>query len=161
MSIVTRDKIYNAQNVAMIRPLLAEIDPTTAVFTLNKEHKDGFISLYKLFVQFCVDDPTETVFAQEVFGDIPYWFNVRNTSVLTPHLEEWRDICDVLRKKKAFDAILEEVKSKGRNCFQASKYLIEEPWKAGTKNRRKVRQTTEEAYQTSITKEDLERIRAN
>ena len=161
VAIVTRDRIYNTSNVPMIRPLLLEEGGNNAVFTTSKDHKDGYISLYKLFVQFVVDDPTETVFADEVFGDVAYWYNVRETSTLRGHLEEWREICDVLRKKKAFEAILNEVKSKGRNSFQASKYLIEEPWKKGSPNRRKVRQTTEEAFNQSVLKEDLERIRAN
>lgn len=161
MAIVTRDQIYNTMNVAMIRPLLLEEGSNSAVFTLSREHKDGYVSLYKLFIQFVVDDPTETTFAEEVFGDISYWFTVRESVTLKNHLEEWREICDVLRKKKAFSAILEEVKTKGRNSFQASKYLIEEPWKKGSPNRRKVRQTTEQAFEQSTLKEDFERIMAN
>lgn len=163
MAITTREQIYNEQNGATFRPLIAEfaLEPDKVVFTMNSEHKDGHISLYKLFIQFVVDDPTETVFAKEVFGDIKYWFTIREYTAMKTYVENWREICDVLRKQKAFEVMVDEVKSKGRNSFQAAKYLIEEPWKKGKTQRKSVAKTASKASPSisSELKEDLERIR--
>lgn len=161
MAIVTRDQIYNTQNVAIFRPLIAEfsLEPSKVIFTMNKEHKDGHISLYTLFVQFVVNDPTETEFAQEVFGDISYWFTIREFTSMRTYLDEWRFICDVLRKQQAFKTLIEQAKSKNSSSFQAAKYLIEEPWKAKNRvQKRKVAKSTQQAFEDSSVKEDLERI---
>lgn len=161
MAITTRDQIYNNMNVPTFRPLIHEfsLEPSKVIFTMNKEHKDGYISLYSLFVQFVVDDPTETKFAQEVFGDISYWFSIREFPAMKAYLEDWRHICDVLRKAKAFEVMVDEVKEKKRNSFQAAKYLIEEPWKSKTRsNRKKIEKSTEEAFSKFDVKDDLERI---
>lgn len=159
MPICTQEQLYSPQGVAQLRPLIKEfyIKGSDPIFTIAKDNKEGYISLPKLFVQFVVDDPTEMTFAEEVFGDIAYWLKVREMGILSSHLREWRNQADILRKRKAFKAVIKEIDEGGRSAFTAARFLIDEPWKhKGLKKDSK--QTTAEAFTAPDIQEDFDRI---
>ena len=162
-SLFTKDQLYvKANNRRLTQGLFHEYSGN--LLTLAKEdHPNGAMSLYKLFVALVVDDPTETVFAEAIFGEVTFWNNLNSVTFIRPHLEEWRAVCDVKRKQKAFAAILHEIETKGRSSFTASKYIIEEPWKTkkaedkrGT--RAATRETTRKAFESKEVQEDAKRI---
>ena len=128
------------------------------IFTLRDE-KEGYISLRKLYLQYVPNDPSEAVFAEVVFGDVGYWLHLRENKLLKPFFDEWRQEADVIRKSKAFTAIIKEVEGEGRSSFSAAKFLIEEPWKdkRDPKVKKESKETTSKA--SLQVKSDVERLR--
>lgn len=127
------------------------------LMALQSKTKSG-ITLRELFVPLVTEDPTETLFAETVFGDVRYWLRLREAPFMKNYLEEWTKEADIKRKSKAFETILSEIKTSGRNAYNAAKYLIEEPWKGTTKAARKSRKETTEAALSPF-KEDIDRLK--
>lgn len=160
MSLYTDKELKNDQGVMYTKGLFYETstDPTTVIFTLKINDHAGYRSLRQLYLENVVDDPTEYKFAIAVFGDVTYWNRLQRAPFLQDHITEWRRAADVERKSVAFSAIVDEVKSKGRNALSAAKYLIEEPWKGRGKEVRKAsKETSNQAI--DLFKEDLERLK--
>lgn len=157
-----RDQIYTPNNGLKVLCLIKELakPDDEPIFTLRDE-KDGFESLQVLFINLVTEDPTESTFAQVVFGDVLYWMKARENKLLKPHLEEWRKVADVKRKAMAYEAIIGEVKTRGKNCFSAAKFIIDEPNK--DKRNPKVKESVEEskakAKEQSLYSEDLQNIK--
>ena len=162
MSLLTRDQIYSGNNRPRILCLIMELRQRydeEPIFTIRDE-KEGLISLKKLFVSHCVDDPTEVSFAEAVFGNVGYWLEVRDIPLLKKHVDQWRTEADIVRKSRAFKALYSEVVNDGRAALTAAKYLIEEPWKE-RKDKAKSRKTSEEAATKTHNEysEDFERLK--
>lgn len=159
MAICTREDIYTTNNGLKFLCLIKELcKPTdTPIFTIRDE-KSGLISLRTLFLKLVTDDPSEATFAEEVFGDVGYWLKVRDHKFIKPYVEDWRQECDVLRKAKAFKAIMEEVTNEGKSSFAASKFIIDEPWK--DKRNAKVKAKSKESTQQAADsyKDDFSRL---
>ncbi len=159
MPLFSISDLYNSQNVPKTREMIVD-----GTISMSKVERPGKINLYKLFVLYCVDDPSEVTFAMEVFGDLNFWLKMQKDHMVRDHVEEWREHCDILRKQAAFVAISKEVKE-GKSPFAAARYLIEEPWKQarGPKAKKalveKKERTAEEAYRSAEISKDLERIK--
>lgn len=164
MSILSYSDLYTPQGKAKSKDLFFEYNKDS-VLSLSKELKEGTISLAKLFVTLTVNDPSEVMFAEEVFGDVAFWLKLQLSPVLAEHLPEWRRVSAQKRKQKAFAAIIKEVEENGRSAFTAAKYLIEEPWAAvGTVKQRKAAKaeaeaSAEEAYKDNSVEKDIRRLR--
>lgn len=118
----------------------------------------GLPSLRTYYVNLTTDDPSEFTFADTVFGDIRYWFRLRDAKFLVDLLPEWREEADMKRKQKAFKAIVEEVETNGKSAFSAAKFLIDEPWKGRTKAAQETKKrTTKKAV--SVFDQDIERLK--
>lgn len=156
----SRDQLVNSSGTMLTKGLIYEAvghTPTT-LFTMKADDHEGYVSLRKIFLMLAVDDPSEVTFAEAVFGDYAYWSKFSNSQFVQPYVAEWRQVADVKRKSKAFQAIIDEVNSKGRNSYQASKFLIDEPWKEKTKAQKtKIKETTSEA--ADLYSEDIERLK--
>lgn len=162
MSILTREQMYTIGNVAKTTSLIRELsrDGDEPVFSLHSPAPEGFISLQNLFVSHTVEDPTEIVFAEEVFGDILFWMNLRESPRLKPYLDKWREIAEMKRKQKAFTAIIKEVEGNGRGKMQAARFLIEEPWKGKTKAaKEQVSRTADKAFKSPGVSSDYNRLK--
>ncbi len=72
MPIFSYSDLYNKSNNMLIRDIFSEWNPD-ALLTLDKNGKEGKICLFKLYMAHTVDDPSEVVFAEEVFGDLFFW----------------------------------------------------------------------------------------
>ncbi len=151
--------LYASNGLRRTRALFREVsvEGDNPVFTLAKS--PGYIKIKDLYIKFCVDDPTEATFALTVFGDIAFWENIAKSPWIETHLEEWRRTCEVMRKAKAFEAIIHEVNNGGRSSFSAAKFLIEEPWKdkRNPKTKTKAKESTEKAYGTL--KDDVKNLK--
>lgn len=169
MPLMTRDQMYNVSNQAILRPFIWEFfgqfEKDKPIFSLYKEDGyEGTHSLRKLYMQYCVEDPTEVTFAEQVFGDVHYWLIIREQKFIEDALKQYRREADVRRKALAFKSIVKEVKSNGRSAFTAAKFLIDEPWAQGNSVAEKKKiakgkaETTQEAYETSQAVEDFKRL---
>lgn len=151
MAMFERSSFVSSGNVRLTTKLFYETvgeDKSTALFTLKSDNHEGYPSLRKLYVKYCVEDPTEVEFCQAVFGDWDIWEKLSSAEwFLNGHLTEWRKETDIKRKHLAFKSIIRDAKSGDRNSYQAAKFLIEEPWKKGRVARADVRKTTDEAAQ--------------
>lgn len=165
MPLLSYDQLYNISGVPRFSHLVVELcytrperDQAKALFTLRNE-KEGFISLKKLFVEYTASDPSEASFAEALFGDIGYWLRVRDLKELAPYLESWREEADVVRKSRAFKAVVKEVEENGKSAFSAARYLIEEPWKdkRNPKASKQTKATTSRASRQ--VKSDIERLK--
>lgn len=168
MAMFEREDLYNSMGRKKTKALFKETcqwDTTPILSLLPGSHR-GVPSLRDLYVKYCLDDPTETIFAETVFGDLEFWYEIKGATWFQPYYEEYTKTTDLKRKSLAMQFLVQEVKTQGKSAMQAAKYLIEEPWKGkeGTRaDRRKVRkevqESAEEAYEASGAAEDVERLR--
>ena len=124
------------------------------------------ISIPRVYLQYCINDPTEYDFAIALFGSWPVWQRVSTSPKWKEPLAALRKEAEVARKSHAFKTLVQEANdetSKGRAA--AAKYLIEEPWKKGTNSadgrakRAQVRESAQEAFERSGIEDDLQRLR--
>lgn len=127
--------LYTPQGVRRTRALFKEFCSTTdtPVFTVGRD-KSGdksLVNLKTMYINFCVNDPTEVAFADTVFGDWSFWDNMTKAAWIQDDLALWRQEVDARRKAVAFTAIIDELndKTKKTSNLQAARFLIEEPWK--------------------------------
>lgn len=150
---LSRDLLYTANSRAIVLTHIAEVCRIgdKPIFTA-KAHKRDLISLEELYVEYCVDDPSEATFALAVFGDISYWMTARELPKMKPWVEHWREVADIHRKSMAYKAVINEVKEGGRSAFSAAKYLIDEPNKnkQDPAVRKQVKKTKEAAKQDAL-----------
>lgn len=168
MPFFTRDQLYSTNNRKQLRLWFIEYQdrsPVTPV--LNLSYEDGYKgtkSLKDIYMQFCVEDPTETAFADYMFGDVSFWLEVRDEPWIKDTLSLYRREADTRRKAMAFKSIIKEVKTGSRSAFTAAKFLIDEPWLQGASVSEKKeiakrkRQTTAEAAEASKAVEDFKRL---
>lgn len=124
-SLYSRDQLYNNMGVQRKKSLFFEEcydDPKDCVFTLKEYDHEGYASLYKLFMKYTTEDPSEYVFALAVFGSWSTWSNLSTSPVLKPYLPKWRDEVQVRNRSLA----LIEVAKAAPSNFQAAKYLLEQ-----------------------------------
>jgi len=164
LPIFTYADLYNDKNVARTKEIFCE-HSDKGILTYGIDEKPGKINLRKLYMNFCVEDPSEVKFAENVFGDLTFWNKLANSIFFKDVIEEWRFVATEKRKCLAFEAIIDEVKSKGKSSFTAAKYLIEEPWLKGataTEKKllnRRVEETARAAFNSKHISEDLERLK--
>lgn len=85
MSILSYSDLYTPQGKPKSKDLFFEYNKDS-VLSLSKELKEGTVSLAKLYVTLTVDDPSEVLFAEEVFGDVGFWLKLQVSPVLAEHL---------------------------------------------------------------------------
>lgn len=159
---IGREYLYTTNNNIKILCLIQELakPDDEPIFTL-RDQKDGYESLQILFINLTVNDPTEATFAETVFGDVYYWLAARENSRLKPYLDQWRKVATIKRKRMAYEAIVSEVETRGRNAFSAAKFLIDEPEKDKRKSKVKedVESTKKAAKDLALYDEDYDRIK--
>lgn len=169
MAIFTYQQLHNSIGKRLTRSLIEEgaYSEKYNILTLDKrdQHEKGLKSLYKLYMTYAVDDPTEYQFAVEVFGDMAFWQNLRSTYPVRDIIESWEYEAEIARKSKMLNYIKEATQDP-KTSFQAAKYLLEN----GNKNRpsfekmdsRKVRKHDKEQIAGILEKkefaDDLDRL---
>ena len=169
----TYEQLKNEKGVIRTKSLFYEYaydDPQFAIFTIkDTDHQTSegrpLMSLSKKFIELTVDDPTEVLFADKLFGSWEVWDKIRNSDKrIVAKLEKWRKESVIRRKSLAFQTLVNEIKTQGRGALASSKYLLEEPWKAkggadGRKVRKESAETAQEAFERDGLKEDLKRLK--
>lgn len=159
MALFTKEQLWAANGLPKTNCLFQETKrPGDIPLMSLTGWNDDLPCLRTYYVNLTVDDPSEATFAEEIFGDIRYWFKLREAKFMPQYLSEWREEADIKRKQKAFKAVLKEVEENGRSAFSAAKYLIEEPWKGKSQEVKKtVRKTAKQAL--TVYDEDLSRLK--
>ena len=172
MPLFALDQLKTEQGLFKTKGLFLEQDYDYESTIMTYQEHDRFIkgktyySLRRLYVEHCLDDPTEYTLAMEVFGSWDVWSKIAASPTIRPVLDKAREECEVKRKAMASLKIRDEL-SEGKNSYQAAKYLIEEPWKVKAadtpedkrKARAAARKTAESAYEVSGVEADLKRLK--
>lgn len=147
---------------------LSYFEPEHVIFTLKEAdiERDGktYTSLRKLYLTYCVTDPTEYTFAWAVFGSWDTWLQLSNSNYLKKEIEAWRKEVEVKIKSEAIRSIAEEMRTGGRSSFGASKLLLERGWlddKSASKAKQKLAEKEEEEMNRealTLLSEDAERL---
>ena len=82
-------------------------------------------SLKERYMSF--NDPTEYLFAMDVFGDWEHWKQIARSYYWKPIIKRWREELEVKMKAEALRSIIEEAEH-GKARVSAAKYLIEKGW---------------------------------
>ncbi len=171
MPFFTRDELYTTNNRRQLRMWFIEYSKITGTEPkLNLSYYDGYEgtkSLKDIYMQYCVEDPTESKFAEYMFGDVAFWLEIRDEPWLQEPLRIYRKEADTRRKAMAFESVVDEIKTKSRSAFSAAKFLIDEPWLVGSSVSEKKaiakrkQESTEEALEASKAVEDFKRLMGN
>ena len=94
----------------------------------ESEYKSGLLSFPKIYMSYCVDDPTEYSMALAVFGSWEHWQMVVDCADLRPYIDALRREAVVAIRAKAMAHIASEVKDKTKNAYAAAKWLAEKGW---------------------------------
>lgn len=169
------EQLHNASGKRLTKSLFIETCQSgrwsQALFTLGRydrpHWKTPVVSLWKLYMQFAVDDPTEYTFAERVFGDYAFWENVRKRVPIKDLIDEWEAEAELKRKSKLVNNLVDAT-SDEKQGFQASKFLLQQggllrPSKSGMdgrKARSENKKEVEEAVTAREFEDDLDRINA-
>ena len=147
---------------------LSYFEPEHVIFTLreNDLEKNGktYTSLRKLYLSYCVSDPTEYTFAWAVFGSWDTWQQLSRSNYVKKDIESWRKEVEVKIKSEAIRSIANEMRDGGRSSFGAAKLLLERGWlddKNASKAKEKLKAKEEEELNKealSLLSEDAERL---
>lgn len=147
---------------------LSYFEPEHVIFTLreNDLEKNGktYTSLRKLYLSYCVSDPTEYTFAWAVFGSWDTWQQLSRSNYVKKDIESWRKEVEVKIKSEAIRSIASEMRDGGRSSFGAAKLLLERGWlddKNASKAKEKLKAKEEEELNKealSLLSEDAERL---
>jgi hypothetical protein len=167
MSILKPEQYFGPTGQLLVRTMFYELafDHDLSLLTLKYDDHTlpngrTLLSLPKVYLEYCVNDPTEYTFAQALFGSWSVWAQLQKTKNLQNILSALREEVTVARKAIAFGTLADQASSN----VTAAKYLIEEPWVSGNgtdgrKNRQKVRETADQAFHKSGIEEDVKRLK--
>jgi len=160
MSLFTPEELYGPAGHLRSRALFKEVcrpvdDP---IMQLKPSLRPTLPVLRDYYIQYCVTDPSESLFVDAVFGDVLFWNPIKECQWFQPYYEEYKEAANLKRKSIAFQALMQEVQE-GKNPTTAAKYLIEEGWNGrSTKAREKARKSANQAYEQTIA-DDLSRLK--
>ena len=125
---IDRSKLRNSNGVRITRGLFLEeaLEPYANILYTLKDYEDkGYPSLYLLYLESTLVDPTEYSFACQYFSDWEHWVLVSKASWFKDHLRVWRDEV-TMRAESLYVARMEALAAKGgKEAFVANKYLLE------------------------------------
>lgn len=109
-------------------------DKSTVVYTLKDRDHEGFISLYRLYME--MDDVTEYHFAVSCLDSWDHWETLCRCSWFKPYVKRWRHELEVRTKARALMAIKIAAKDPdAKESYQANKFLISGGWKDKSQGR--------------------------
>lgn len=133
MVLIPKSVFTNSNNVRYTKSLFYELvdaDKSSVVYTLKKEDHLGFPSLYRLFIEEGLLDPTEYTFSQKYMKDWDHWQQIATAPWMIPHLTAWRAELATKLEADYIARIADIAASNDKNSFLALKYLLERTGKA-------------------------------
>jgi len=90
--------------------------------------RDGvsYPSLKEIYLEY--SDPTEYIFATEVFGSWPHWQMICESYNIRPVIAKWRAELEVKLKAEALRSMIDSAKNDGSKGLTAAKYIAEKGW---------------------------------
>lgn len=140
-------------------------DKTSVLYTLKDEDHNGYISLYKRYMEMA--DPYEIHFAEAYFDGWEHWQMVCSASWFKPFIERWRKELHLHMKAAALATIKDLAADKSsKACFAANKLLLDGGWltdssktKAGRPSKDSIKAEAEKLFENhKDVKDDFERL---
>jgi hypothetical protein len=129
MSLFNYKQLHAASGKPKGRSLFREWAPPEirdqALFTLKKYDDAKSKSLYKLYMTYAIDDPTEVTFSEAVFGSHAFWLTFRGQTPVKEVIDEWEDEAERIRLSRQIEVVLEATKNE-RTSLSAAKFLLGE-----------------------------------
>ena len=135
MPIIPEEDLYHEGEFAPGIQLNATTNPETSGRGKYDLEKD----IRPLYVKFCVDDPTEHKFAEEVFGSWALWQKIKKLKKIDQAIPEWKEEADALRDRIAWECLMTQAEKNPT----VAKFIIEKKY-SKAKAIRKVKKDTEE-----------------
>jgi len=165
MSIFNPELLYNSQNVKKTKQLFWEFadNKDEAILTIGKKDNHNCKSLYQLYLKYAIDDPTEVQFALDVFGDVAFWFNLRQSHFVKVHIQKWEEEVEKIRLSRNISHIIEATQNE-KTKLQAAKFLLEHGSRFrpghsdGRKERAQNKERIEEVLESEAFAEDIKRL---
>lgn len=167
----TEEQLRTPQGKLRTKSLFWELsyfEPQNVIFTLREDdlEKNGktYTSIRKLYLSYCVTDPTEYTFAWAVFGSWDTWQQLSRSNYIKKEVDVWRREVEVKIKSEAIRSIANEMRDGGRSSFGAAKLLLERGWlddKSASKAKEKLKAKEEEEMNKeaiALLSEDAERL---
>lgn len=165
---VNQNKFRNASNSRLLEGLFIERPRgrESALYTLRREdHPDGFPSLYRLYMESTLLDPSEYLFATTYLDGWDHWEMLLKCSWFKEYASTWRRELEVRTRSLALRKVLEVAAGGTRDAFQANKFLLDGKW-VDTPEARRGRKTNEavkaeikaQAAEERIYEEDYNRV---
>ncbi len=141
-------------------------DKSTVVYTLKEVDHEGYPSLYRLFMEHCILDPTEYTFAKKCLDGWNHWARLCECTWFQEYLTKWRRELELAVRSRALVNIIHESRTASKNSFMANKFLLEGNWKqdrkAGRPSKDDIRKEAyEQVSQARKVSEDAERLGLN
>lgn len=122
-------RIHTGQR--LLRGLFFEttgMDKAGVVYTLKDRDHEGFLSLYRLYME--MDDPTEYNFSVAHLDGWDHWETLCRCTWFKPYVKRWRAELEIRAKARALlniRAIANNPDSKEH--YQASKFILSTGWR--------------------------------
>lgn len=97
-------------------------NPDCIVYTLERKEKDGYPSLYQLYME--EEDLTEFEFSNKYFESFQHWKKVCSANWFHEHIAEWREELELKIRAKALHSLVK----KSETSTEVAKYLLNNNW---------------------------------
>ena len=131
------NQFKNKSGTLLTRDLFYETtlsDKENVLYTLKRDDHEGYPSLYRLYMESILKDPTEYEFAITHLDGWDHWERLCESSFFQPHISKWRREADIRRSAIYLRTIQSIAKSSSRESLAASRYLLEKGWIPKEKN---------------------------
>lgn len=147
-----------------MKSLFVETCPLTdakPVYTLYDFDKDGFPSLYRLYME--TADPTEYEFAVRYLHDWKHWLALTAAEWFKPYVTRWREELELKIKSAVLRRVIDDSLSPGRDGQSAAKFILEKGWSEkntkGRPSKEEIRDAADRLAQDSTRIDtDMERL---
>ena len=152
---IDKSKLIGSGGVRLTKSLFVEFaginegvlaEPT---YTLSRVDKDGYPSLYRLYME--AGDATEAAFVRDYMYDLRAWEILCATKFFSPEVEYWRKDLKLQKLGEAVARLERDASSlASKTATSSAKFLIEKVYKVG---KAAGRPSTKEKGEPSLSKE--------
>ena len=145
-------RFRNESNQRLTKALFYEqswINSSDYIYTLkDKDYEvDGKVlpSLYLLYMEECIKDPSEYSFASKHFDGWEHWLMVRDaTWFYKPYYQKWKSELEVRIRSLALISLIKESKVQSKNSMAINRLLLEGQWDPSQTKTKRGRPTKDE-----------------
>lgn len=168
-------KFRNESNQRYTKALFYEqswTDKEGIAYTLkDKDYEvDGKLlpSLYRLYMEECIKDPSEYTFAITHLDGWEHWLMIREaTWFAKPYYKRWKAELEVRIRSMALRALIAESKVQSKNSMAINRLLLEGQWdpsqtasKRGRPSKEEIKRVTQETIEAeNLVSKDMEILR--
>lgn len=168
-------RFRNESNQRLTKALFYEqswINSSDYIYTLkDKDYtvNDKVLpSLYLLYMEECIKDPSEYTFASKHFDGWEHWLMVRDAAwFYKPYYLKWKAELEVRIRSQALISLIKESKVQSKNSMAINRLLLEGQWdpsqtksKRGRPSKEEIKKATQEQIEAeNLVSQDMDIVR--